>query len=148
MRWNMNLFSARLPQSYLLRLIAKDEQQKASFQADVIDSLEFEEGDLVCGVYRVMHRRATKCEFGLHDPDEKFPASFGGRLVTSVVPGPEGKGEILRTEALQWVGKDEGMVLPLERGSMRWMHEFASWWLLASGAEWLTEECHRRERPT
>jgi len=148
MRWNMNLFSARLPQSYLLRLIAKDEQQKASFQADVIDSLEFEEGDLVCGVYRVMSSRATKCEFGLHDPNGKFPASFGGRLVTSVVPALDGEGEIMRTETLQWVGRDEGMTLPLERGSMRWMHEIASWWLLVSGAQWLGEECQRRGRPT
>ena len=147
MRRNMKLFSRRLLQSYLLRLIAKDAEQKASFQIKVIDSLEFEEGDLVCGVYRVTHRRAKKCEFGMHDPNGRFPASFGGRLVTSVVLGPDGEGEILRAETLQWVGKDEGMTLPLERESMRWMHEIASWWLLVSGAQWLGEECQRRERP-
>ena len=170
MRRNMRAFAAYLPQSWLMRLLARTPEQKASFSAAHIEGLEFEPGDVACGFYEVLVRRGVRCEMGMSAsamPVRGFPGSFGGRLVTGVVSGRarvgeggkegedggeegvgNGDGLWLQTETLQWVGREEaegmGFVLPLERGAMRWMHELASWGLLVSGRKWLLEEVERR----
>lgn len=152
LRRNMHFFSTRLPQAYLMRLLAQDAEQKRSFSPSHIQTLDFKPGDLACGFYRVLHREPLRCEMGLAAAAPSLPGSLGGRLVTAIVSaggGHVGEGEreglVLQTETLQWVKRTEDMVLPLERGSVCWMHEVASWGCLVSNREWLEEEAGRKK---
>lgn len=152
---NMHAFARRAPQSYALRLLARTPEQRRSFSHHHISRLQFAEGDLACGVYRVLARDPTRCEMGMDatttgTPARGLPPSFGGRLVTALIlPGDGEGGEgVLRTETLQWVSLADaraGFALPLERRAMRWLHELASWGLLVQGRDWVEGEVRRLE---
>lgn len=154
MRHNIRTFSLWTPQSWILySYFLLSPEQRTSFSAAHIAALDFAEGDLVCGVYRVLARSAMGCEMGMSTSGSMgLPESFGGRLVTRVEEAlnaeREGEGDgrqWLVTETLQWVlhtsaAEKKNFKLPLERSPMRWMHELASWGLLVSGARWLEGE--------
>ena len=82
MRRNMGLF-ARFPQCWLIRLVARNAEQRQSFSQEHIKSLDFEDGDLFCGIYRVVRRSQCHMEANLEMPRSKPPV--GGMLVVSMV---------------------------------------------------------------
>lgn len=139
MQHNMLLFANYAPQAYLMRYLLPHNtaEQRMSFSKAHIAHLAFQPDDLVCGVYRVLVREPWYCEMGMD------AGSLGGRLVTRIVDGGEGGALDLQTETVQWVRNEEGMVLPLERRALRWLHEFVCWGLLVSGKTWLEEEMGR-----
>jgi len=126
----MGLFSSRFPQAYLLRLVSTPDERK-TFQQGHISTLNFVEGDIVCGVYRVAARTESKVEF------EMKPMGIvqGGRLVIGI----EANGDelVCSSETVMWKRAGEKRLMPLEMGVARWMHELASWWLLDSGTRYL-----------
>ncbi|ETN41868.1 uncharacterized protein HMPREF1541_03807 [Cyphellophora europaea CBS 101466] len=148
----LTLFS-RTPQAYVLWAMSGREQRR-SFERDWIESLPFEEGGVVCGLYRVLER-------GVEDEGKKgwvcFEMGMGkveGRLVIGVgAQEGEGEGEeggngkkeggverermVFSTETWMWVRREEGVVMPMERAVPRFMHRVGSWSLLVRGTEWL-----------
>jgi hypothetical protein len=147
---NMALFATRLPQAWLLRfLIAlKAPSLMSSFDPEHIRTLQFDLGDTVAGVYRVVVRTPTKVEFDMWVPPQSgidLPP-IEGRLVFNVdFRDGDGAGDDepeveFTTLTMQWrLSEQVGIVLPLERKVLKWLHQLASWWLLESGVAWLSE---------
>jgi hypothetical protein len=121
---------ARLPQAYLLKTISDTEKRK-TFETDYVTTLDFKEGDLVNGIYRVKARSEGKIEF------ELMPIGVvkGSRLVIGI----ERKGDdfVCSSETVMWKDAGEKGLMPLERSVTKWMHEIAAWWLLRSGTKYL-----------
>ena len=131
LRRNMSCF-ARTPQSWMLKLVLSSEQ-RSSFSQFHINALDFQEGDVFCGLYRVTRRNPLKVEIRMEPPDGA--GDLSGLLVLSL-RRCEG-GAVLTTETLQWTKAKSSTVLPLERELFKFMHEMASWWLLVTGAEYV-----------
>ncbi|KAH6716023.1 hypothetical protein BKA61DRAFT_602364 [Leptodontidium sp. MPI-SDFR-AT-0119] len=129
LKHTMSQFS-RLPQAYLLKTMADPEDRK-TFEADYISTLDFKEGDLVHGIYRVIARSDGKVEFAL----KPLGVVKGSRLVVAI----ERKGDelVCSSETAMWKYAGEKGLMPLERRLMKWMHEIASWGLLRSGTKYL-----------
>ncbi|KAG4443284.1 hypothetical protein IFR05_001228 [Cadophora sp. M221] len=129
LRHTMSQFS-RLPQAYLLKTIADAEERK-TFETDYISTLDFKEGDLVHGIYRVIARSGGEVEFAL----KPLGVVKGSRLVIAI----ERKGDefVCSSETVMWKDAGERGLMPLERGIMKWMHEIAAWGLLRSGTKYL-----------
>jgi hypothetical protein len=132
-RRNMTAFT-RFPQALMIRLISRAPEEQQSFKASHLSSLDFNEGDLVCGVYRVIARAENKVEFEIKMKNMEF---INGRLALSFLE-TEGK-VIFSSETLMWRRSDESQPMPLEKPLLRWMHETAAWWLLDSGVKYLME---------
>jgi hypothetical protein len=62
MRRNMSSFT-RLPQAYILRTMST-KAEAPSFKAANLERLDFTEGDLVCGAYRVILRTIGDYDYG------------------------------------------------------------------------------------
>ena len=124
LRSTMVRFSS-FPQAWVLRLIS----DRTTFRKAYIQNLEFEDGDVVCGLYRVVLRTEEKVEFLLKQ------GSVEGRLVVGVKP--RGADMEFYSETVMWKGKDDKAAMPLERAVPKWLHELASWSLLESGTNHL-----------
>jgi hypothetical protein len=140
LRRNMSLFATRLPQAWFLKyaITKKVPALAPSFDPAHIQTLDFVTDDVVAGVYRVVVRKPMKCEFAMAVPEGMTMPSMDGRLVVRI----EERGEqcVFVGETLQWKSAEQrGLVLPLERRMMRWIHEIAAWWLLESGTDYLVE---------
>jgi hypothetical protein len=120
----MTRFSS-FPQAWVLRLIS----DRATFKKTYIEKLEFKDGDVVCGVYRVVLRTEEKVELLMKQ------GSVEGRLVVGIEP--EGEDLVFYSETVMWKGKGDKTVMPLERAVPKWLHELASWWLLDLGTNYL-----------
>jgi hypothetical protein len=131
-RRNMAAFS-NLPQSWMMSAMAKTPEQRHSFMKSHLHEIDYREGDLFCGFYRVIKRSPFKVEIDMEPPPGVGPLS--GRLIVSL--NRSAGGAVLRTETLQWIEKSSNTALPLERPSIRFMHEMATFWLLVSGAAYL-----------
>ena len=94
----------------------------------------FVEGDLVCGVYKVVEAKPTHVEMSMEVPP-RF-GSVAGLLVLRLETMPESGGVGLVAETLQWTTSEEGTMgdLPLCRPLPKLLHEFVSASLLVSGA--------------
>jgi hypothetical protein len=148
LRRNMALFATRLPQAWFLRFLIsrKIPSLLPSFAPEHIRTLEFEPGDIVAGVYRVVVRTPTRVEFDMWVPPQsgvQLPP-IEGRLIIGVDIGDwdrckeGGREAVFQTLTLQWRLKEQnGVVLPLERSAFRFLHHLAAWWLLESGVTWL-----------
>ncbi|KAJ5969700.1 hypothetical protein N7501_005948 [Penicillium viridicatum] len=136
-RRNMTAFS-RFPQALVLAMASKTPEQKQSFKAGYLARLDFEVGDLVCGVYRVVVRKRDRVEFEITMEAMDF---VEGRLAISYEERSlEGEGEVVFcSETVMWKRADEVREMPLERPVLKWMHETAAWWLLDSGVRCLTD---------
>jgi hypothetical protein len=132
-RRNMTAFS-RFPQSLLLAMASETPEQKRSFNKEYLATLDFEVGDLVCGVYRVVTRSTDRVEFEIGLEKMEF---VQGRLGISF--REEDGNFVFCSETVMWRRADEGRKMPLERGAVRWMHEIASWWLTDSGVRYLVD---------
>ncbi|RDL38548.1 uncharacterized protein BP5553_02888 [Venustampulla echinocandica] len=130
LRHTLSLFSSRFPQAYLIRMVSTPEE-KRTFKHDYIRALDFKEGDLVCGAYRVAVRTKGKVEFEI----KTMGIVKGGRMVISI----EEKADEWEcsSETVMWKRVGEKSPMPLERGILKWSHELASWWLLDSGTRYL-----------
>lgn len=132
-RRNMNAFT-RFPQALMIRLISRAPDEQRSFKSSHISSLDFNQGDLVAGVYRVVARTKNKVEFEITMKNMEF---INGRLALSF---REAESEVVfSSETLMWRRSDETQAMPLEKPLLRWMHETAAWWLLDSGVKYLME---------
>lgn len=137
-RRNMTAFS-RFPQALVIAMASKTPEQKNSFKAGYLAALDFEVGDLVCGVYRVVARRRDRVEFEIKMEAVDF---VQGRLAISYEEcgSQEEDGEVVFcSETVMWKRADEARKMPLERPVLRWMHETAAWWLIDSGVRYLMD---------
>jgi hypothetical protein len=137
LRHTMSHF-AHLPQAYLLRLVARSPETSNSFNSSHIQTSSFEKGDLVCGIYRVEMRSATKIDFAILPPKLEPEPPFEGRLVICIDERDDQS--VFSITTVMWRRSGEVVVMPLEKGPFKWMHELASWWLLDSGTRWLVEQ--------
>lgn len=132
-RRNMTAFS-HFPQALMIRLLCETEEEKTSFKSSRISSLDFEKGDLVCGVYRVVRREKNKVEFEMKMKNLEF---VDGRLAISFSEMEEEV--VFCNETMMWRRADETRSMPLEKPLLRWMHETAAWWLIDSGVKYLMD---------
>lgn len=131
LRHNMSSF-ARYPQAWIFWLMLPKHRQ--TFSASYIECLNFIEGDLVCGVYRVVKAEPTYVELSM-----EVPPRFGdvaGLLVIRLENTPD-SGLLLITETLQWTPDGTISDLPLSKPLPKFLHEIASASLLVSGADFL-----------
>ncbi|KAL4894716.1 hypothetical protein BDV59DRAFT_200528 [Aspergillus ambiguus] len=132
LRRNMTAF-ARFPQAWILRLVVPPVERK-TFSASHLQSLNFDKGDLVCGVYRVEERTPDKVVFKL-----LFKGPVSGRLVIRYTE--EGDEVVYHSETAMWTRFEKEdktsrrASMPLEKPLLRFLHEMAAWWLLESGCE-------------
>ena len=106
--------------------------QRHTFKASYIDSLDFQEGDIVCGLYRVIVRTSNTVELEFMEP-----APVQGRLVINFQ-------EIDATLAFStgmamWENRNDKTIMPLERPVARPLHQMTAWWLLDSGVRYLMD---------
>ncbi|KAJ5091964.1 hypothetical protein NUU61_006834 [Penicillium alfredii] len=132
-RRNMTTFT-RLPQALMLRVVSSTPEERRSFQASQIATLDFQEGDLVCDVYRVKVRRQNKVEFEIAMKTMDF---VQGRLAISA--HEQNGAVVFNSETMMWRRADETRTMPLEMPVVRWMHQAAAWWLVDSGVRYLME---------
>ena len=124
LRYTMVRFS-NFPQAWILRLIG----DRGTFQRRHLQTLDFREGDVVNGLYRVVLRQDDKVEFLLKQ------GSVEGRLVVGMRDQDEEM--VFYSETVMWKRKDDRTVMPLERVLPKWLHELASWSLLEAGTKFL-----------
>lgn len=105
-----------------------------SFDPAYIQTLDFVPGDVVNGGYRLITRSQDQAVFAMAMP-AGFP-QIDGRLIVGL---REEEGQtVFYSRTLQWKrGDNRDTVLPLERRLTRWLHEYASWWLLVAGTDYL-----------
>ncbi|KAJ6102852.1 hypothetical protein N7486_005279 [Penicillium sp. IBT 16267x] len=133
MRRNMTTFT-HFPQALMIRLKCDTPEEKQSFSTSHISSLDFDKGDLVCGVYRVIARSKNKVEFEMKMVNMDY---MGARFVLSFYE--TGDEVVFCTETMMWRPKDDAQNMPLERPLLRFVHETAAWWLMDSGVKYLME---------
>jgi hypothetical protein len=144
----MTLFSTS-PNGYLLwlrALLVGTETERRSFDVEWIESLAFEEGDRVNGVYVVRRRgQGSVCfEMGVGEVEGRLVVGVvnaergGDGQKEEVVEGEETGGEkVFVTETWMWVPREADVVMPMERAVPRFMHSVMSWRLLVQGTEWV-----------
>ncbi|RLL95235.1 hypothetical protein CFD26_104276 [Aspergillus turcosus] len=120
-----------LPQAYILRTMSTA-AEKPSFVPANIQRLDFKEGDLVCGAYRVVLRTPGKVEFEL-----KPMGAVRARLAITVTEKDDQM--VFMNETLMWKPKGEKGVMPLETGVGKWLHELTAWWMVDSGVKYLKD---------
>lgn len=127
LRDNMLQFS-KTAQSYITKIAVPE--RRSTFSADYIRELEFREGDMVCGGYTVVRRTPLRCELAISLPQQISPVE--GILAIRVTP--LSNGALFTSETIQWVDKSSGVVLPLERWLLRFMHSLVSRRLVIAAA--------------
>lgn len=132
-RRNMSKF-ARFPQALAMKFGCETPEQRVTFEGSHIHSLDYNEGDVVCGVYRVVARGTNKVEFEMSMKGMEY---VNGRLAISVEESLDHL--IFATETFMWRRVDETRPMPLEKPVLRWMHETAAWWLIDSGVDYLMD---------
>jgi hypothetical protein len=123
---------ARYPQAWIFWLLLPNHRQ--TFSQFYIERLDFLEGDLVCGVYRVVKAKPTYVELSMEMPP-RF-GSVAGLLVIRLETTQD-SGVVLATETLQWTLEGTMSDLPLSKPLPKLLHEFASASLLISGPDFL-----------
>lgn len=133
LRRNMAAFS-RFPQALIIRLNVPPVDRR-TFHASYIQSLQFKEGDLICGLYRVQERADNRVVLEL-----LFEGEVSGRLVLRY--WEDGDDVVFCTDTIMWLGKAPSgqrkrVIVPLENPILRFLHELAAWWLIDSGVAYL-----------
>jgi hypothetical protein len=132
-RRNITAFT-HFPQALMIRMTCKTAEELQSFQASHISSLDFNKGDLVSGVYRVIARSTNKVEFEMEMKNMEF---VHGRLALSF---EEKDGNVtFSSETVMWRRADETRTMPLEIRVVRFVHETSTWWLIDSGTKYLMD---------
>lgn len=131
LRHNMINFS-RFPQAWIFWLMLP--KHRHTFSRAYIERLDFVEGDLICGVYRVVKASTSRVELSM-EVQPRFGA-VAGLLIISLQSRAD-LGVVFSTETLQWTLEGTIKDLPLSKPLPKLLHEFASAYLLISGAEFL-----------
>jgi len=124
------------PQSPLLKSMISSPKGKTSFSATYLADLEFEPGDLVCGIFRVVCKECNgddgaRIEMAL-DPDEGFRGPRGeGRVIGRVVE--RGGDVVFLNDTVMWRKRVGGKPEILESRLGGWLHELMVLWLVDSG---------------
>ncbi|KAE8377984.1 hypothetical protein BDV26DRAFT_262497 [Aspergillus bertholletiae] len=135
LRRNMTAFS-RFPQAWMLRLTVAPVARR-TFHASHIQSIQFQDGEIVCGVYRVQERTHNKAVLEL-----LFEGEVSGRLIIRC--WEDGEEVVFCTETIMWTrkilsGQRKRVIVPLENPVLRFLHEMAAWWLIDSGVTYLLD---------
>ncbi|KAF4635198.1 hypothetical protein G7Y89_g2907 [Cudoniella acicularis] len=130
LRHNMCLFSTGTLQAWALYFMSTP-KERGSFAPEYLQKLNFEKGDLVIGVHRVLIRTDGNVEFDL----KPFGAIQGGRLSISVQES--GDEYVFMNETVMWKNAGEKGIMPLESAFGKFLHESLSWWLLNVGTNFL-----------
>ncbi len=134
------------PQAFLIRALIKDAETKRTFDSDYIHALDFADGDLVDGVYRVVYRGngllagSERVELILRPPESYRGPSAEGLIVVGMerAATPDGAEAVVFTnETWLWRRRDEPLLI-LERALGRWFHELLAGWLIVKGLESVT----------
>lgn len=132
-RRNMTAFT-HFPQALMIRMACKTAEEIQSFKASHISSLDFNKGDLVSGIYRVIARDTNKVEFEMKMKNMEF---VNGRFALSF---EEKDGNVtFSSETVMWRRADETRTMPLEKRVVRFIHETSAWWLMDSGTKYLMD---------
>ncbi|GAB7323695.1 hypothetical protein MBLNU13_g07167t2 [Cladosporium sp. NU13] len=123
---------ARYPQAWIFWLVLS--KHRHTFSDSYIQHLDFFEGDLICGVYRVVKAEPTYVELSMEVPPRY--GKVAGLLAVRLETDPD-SGVVLITETLQWTSDWAIKDLPLSKPLPKLLHEIASASLLVSGAELL-----------
>lgn len=126
--------SMLLPQALMFRSSSSTAEERKSFDSSQIAALDFKEGDLVCGIYRVKKRSKNTVEFEMQMKNMEF---LDGRLAISF--WEKGNKIVFCSETMMWRLCQEPRPMPLEKPLLRWMHETSTWWLLDSGVNCLMD---------
>lgn len=126
--------SMLLPQALMFRSSSNTAEERKSFELSQIATLDFKEGDLVCGIYRVRQRSKNTVEFEMRLKNMEF---LDGRLAISF--WQKGNEIVFCSETMMWRLCQEPRPMPLEKPLLRWMHETSVWWLLDSGVNYLMD---------
>ncbi|PYH98018.1 hypothetical protein BO71DRAFT_317255 [Aspergillus ellipticus CBS 707.79] len=135
LRRNMAAF-AHFPQAYMLWTAASG-TTRGTFHASYIRSLDYNKGDIVCGIYRVLERSPNKVEFTMEHK------GIEGRVVIGF--WDEDKDMVFASETAMWTktkkedSDKQQETLPWENPVRCFFQEFSSWWLLDSGVRYLVD---------
>ena len=131
MRHTMTAFS-NYPPAWIIHFLIKSPSDRATFNSAYIKNLNFQEGDLVCGVYRVVKRTSNSVELLFDAPESYRGPPATGMLATKV----EQRGEqtVFLNDVILWRKKHESPV-PLESGIGRWMHAIIAMSLMENGTQ-------------
>jgi len=120
MRFTMSKF-ATSPQAYALWYFTKSPERRQTFKAAHIQSLNFVEGDVVCGGYTVIKRNTTNVEIAFGDFDSYTGPVANGRIVVGIEPDDQNTSFL--NDVYMWRKVSEKSTL-LESGPGQWIHEF------------------------
>lgn len=131
LRRNLATF-AHFPQAWIL-LASTPSRDRHTFSSKYVQSLNFKENDLVCGVYRVVVRRENQVELATSR------GAVTGRLVIGYGLDEDKGLAVFSTETMMWLPKGKGGNIPLENPLLRFFHEMTAWWLIDSGVRFLLD---------
>jgi hypothetical protein len=131
MRHNMVSFS-NYPPSWIIYFLIRSASDRATFAATHLQNLNFEKGDVVCGVYRVVKRTPNSVALLLDAPESYKGPPASGMIVSSI----EQRGEetVFLNDVFLWRTKSESPV-PLEGGLGKWMHSIIAMSLVESSTQ-------------
>ena len=118
-RHTMSSFS-RYPPAYILYYLTKSPSDRQTFNAKYLQSLDFQPGDRVCGVYVVSSRSNNRVTLLLDAPKSYKGPRMEGMIVVEVEY--EGDEVEFRNHTIMWRKKGEGEKGPLESAVGRWVH--------------------------
>ena len=125
--------------------------------------MNFEEGDVVNGLYRVVSNEAINDHiaeqgFGDDASSRKGECALSGRRIVMSMKQGEVEGRMaftvlteehvgseeqattaFSTDTYMWLPRSSRAVMPLERKLPQWGHELTSWWLLEKGTAHLRD---------
>ncbi|EAW12897.1 uncharacterized protein ACLA_013320 [Aspergillus clavatus NRRL 1] len=130
LRRNLTVFS-HFPKAWKLRSTCAPDV-RFTFRTSYLWSLNFTEGDLICGIYRVAVRSPDRVEFAVGGA-----GGCEGRWVLRY--WEEGEDVVFATESVTWRPVEQADPMPLESRMVRFFHETMSWWLLDSGVRYLMD---------
>ncbi|KAI9017428.1 hypothetical protein BC832DRAFT_25850 [Gaertneriomyces semiglobifer] len=120
---------ARLPQGYIFQLQNKDKQHTQGFTRNGIQTLDFQVGDLILGMYEVIRRddAVGQVELGFGQGNH-----VRGAMILSIQS--DGFETTFSTQSIMWDAVDfTTKRLPLANRVVRYWHELTAMWLLVVG---------------
>lgn len=129
LRRNLTVFS-HFPKAWKQRSTCSWELRR-TFRSAYIQSLDFNEGDVVCGVYRVLVRKPDRVEFqvDMNECDARWVLRYW----------EDGEEVVFCSETVSWRLAETETPMPGENRMLRFLHETMAWWLLDSGVRYLMD---------
>lgn len=140
------------PQAFVIRAMIKENQFRRTFSRGWIQSLVFNDGDVVNGVYKVVYhgkgiRRASqRVELALEAPPSYKGPPVNGLIITEVQMSDGGQGDevVFVNETWMWRRNDEKLTL-LETPAGSWLHTLTAGWLVLKGIRAVTGDMRKTE---